>query len=116
MKYAILVYELAEDFQSRNAPNESDAYWGAYSVYSKSVNDAGIAAGGAALEKPALATTLRLRDGKRTVQDGPFADTKELLGGFYLIDVDTIDEALEWASRCPSASTGCVEVRPLLQM
>jgi hypothetical protein len=72
--------------------------------------------GGAGLQPPPLGTTVRERDGKRHVQDGPYADTKEQLGGFYEIDVPDLDTALDWAARCPSASTGAVEVRPNLSM
>jgi hypothetical protein len=72
--------------------------------------------GGAGLQPPPLATTVRLREGKRQVQDGPFADTKEQLGGYYVIEVPGLDQALDWAARCPSVSSGSVEVRPNLSM
>ena len=70
--------------------------------------------GGAALQPPPTATTVRQRDGKRQVQDGPFAEVKEQLGGYYVVDVPNLDKALEWAARCPAASSGSVEVRPNL--
>ena len=82
----------------------------------KALRDAGVMVGGAALEPPRAATTVRQSHGKRQVQDGPFADTKEQLGGYYVIDVPDLDKALEWASRCPSAATGATEVRPNLRM
>ena len=72
--------------------------------------------GGAALQPPAVATTVRQRDGKREVQDGPYAEAKEQLGGYCVIDVPDLDQALAWAARCPAASTGAVEVRPNLPM
>ena len=72
--------------------------------------------GGSALQPPAVATTVRQRDGKRQVQDGPYAETKEQLGGYYEIEVADLDTALDWAARCPAASTGAVEVRPNLSM
>jgi len=72
--------------------------------------------GGTGLQPPPLATTIRLRDGKRQVQDGPFGDTKEQLGGYYVIEVPGLDQALDWAARCPSATNGSVEVRPNLTM
>lgn len=80
--------------------------------------DAGEPSGGRgqALQPSSTATSLRIRGGKRQVQDGPFADSKEQLGGFFIIDVPDLDAALEWAARCPSASTGGVEVRPVLLM
>jgi hypothetical protein len=114
MKYAILVYETPAEVASREDPAKAGAYWAAYSAYSKSLGDAGVAAGGAGLQPPTTASTIRLRDGKRHVQDGPFADTKELLGGMFIIDVPDLSAAMEWAARCPSASTGSVEVRPLM--
>jgi len=116
MKYTILVYESTADFTARTDGARRDAYWGAYRAYTKAMADAGVIVGGAGLQPPPLATTVRLRDGKRQVQDGPFADTKEQLGGYYVIEVPGLDQALDWAARCPSASSGSVEVRPNLSM
>lgn len=116
MKYTILVYENAADFGVRTDATRKDAYWGAYRAYTKALTDAGVMVGGAGLQPPPLATTIRLRDGKRQVQDGPFADTKEQLGGYYVIEVPGLDQALDWAARCPSATNGSVEVRPNLTM
>ncbi|HKC96880.1 MAG TPA: YciI family protein [Methylomirabilota bacterium] len=116
MKYTILVYESTADFTARTDGARRDAYWGAYRAYTKALADAGVMVGGAGLQPPPLATTVRLRDGKRQVQDGPFADTKEQLGGYYVIEVPGLDQALDWAARCPSASSGSVEVRPNLSM
>ncbi len=114
MQYAIIVYETAEAHAERENPATAPAYWAAYMAYSKALSDAGVARGGAALQLPITATTLRMRGGKRQVQDGPFADTKEMLGGFFLIEADDLSAAMEWASRCPAAAFGAVEVRPLL--
>jgi hypothetical protein len=114
MQYAILVYESPAELAAREDPARQGAYWGAYTAYSQALVAAGVAAGGAGLKPPTAATTVRLRGGARQVQDGPFADTKEVLGGFYLIDVPDLDAALEWAARCPAAATGSVEVRPQL--
>ena len=72
--------------------------------------------GGSGLQPPSVATTVRQRDDKRQVQDGPYADTKEQLGGYYEIEVADLDTALDWAARCPAAATGAVEVRPNLVM
>jgi hypothetical protein len=69
---------------------------------------------GDGLQGPMLATTLRVIDGKRHVQDGPFADTKEQLGGYFVIEVPDLDAALDWAAKAPCALTGSVEVRPVL--
>jgi len=115
MKYALLVYETAEDFADRSGAPER--YWAAYTAFGEALKEAGVAAGGTALQTPdPNSTTLRLRDGGRIVQDGPFADTKEQLGGLFIIEVPDLDAALYWAARCPAAATGSVEVRPLLEM
>ena len=112
MQYTILVYETASELTARTDPTRKDAYWGAYRAYTTALREAGVMVGGAALEPPRTATTVRQHDGKRRVQDGPFAETKEQLGGYVVIDVPSLDKALEWAARCPSASTGAAEVRP----
>ncbi len=114
MQFAVVVYETAEEIAKRESPEHAGAYWAAYTAYAKALAEAGVAAGGAGLHPPATATTVRLRGGKRHIQDGPFADTKEQLGGFFVIEVGDLDTALEWAAKCPAASTGSVEVRPML--
>ncbi|MCU0681789.1 MAG: YciI family protein [Polyangiaceae bacterium] len=114
MHYAILIHESESELAAREEPARAGAYWAAYTAYSKALVDAGVARGGAGLRPPHDATTLRVRDGKRQVTDGPYADTKERLGGFYLIEVADLDKALEWAARCPAAASGSVEVRPTL--
>lgn len=110
MKYAILVCETADDFANR------DRNMPAYRAYSEALSQAGVMTGGAALQPSHMGTTVRLQGGQRKVQDGPFADTKEQLGGFFIIDVPDLDTALDWAARCPAASHCAVEVRPLLSM
>jgi hypothetical protein len=115
MQYVILVYENEEAFAARS--NErAGAYWGAYQAYSTAMREAGILRGGNGLQGPPAATSVRLKDGERLVQDGPFADAKEQLGGYVVIEVDNLDAALEWAARCPSMTEGGVEVRPVLVM
>ena len=116
MQFTILVYEAQSELAARTDPKRKDAYWGAYRAYTKALRDAGVMVGGAGLEPPRTATTVRVPDGTRRVQDGPFADTKEQLGGYYVIDVPDLDRALEWAARCPASSSGAVEVRPNLAM
>jgi len=116
MKYTILIYENETAFTSRTDELRKDAYWGAYRAYTQALQAAGVMVGGAGLQPPPLGTTVRQRDGKRQVQDGPYAETKEQLGGFYEIDVPDLDTALDWAARCPAATTGAVEVRPNLSM
>lgn len=107
MKYAILIYETEQDFAER------DQHMPAYNAYSEALSQGGFMTGGAALQPGHTGTTVRLKDGQRLVQDGPYADTKEQLGGFFLIDVPDLDAALDWAARCPGASNCAVEVRPL---
>jgi hypothetical protein len=116
MKFTVMIYESESDFAARTDPKRKDAYWGAYRAYTKALADAGVMAGGAGLPPPHAATTVRTRDGKRQVQDGPYAEAKEQLGGFYVIDVPDLDQALEWAAQCPAAAWAGVEVRPNLVM
>jgi hypothetical protein len=110
MKYAILVYETEQDFTDR------ETHMPAYRAYSQALSEAGVMMGGAALQPVGTSTTVRLQHGRRNVQDGPYADTKEQLGGFFIIDVPNLDAALDWAARCPGASNCAVEVRPLVPM
>jgi hypothetical protein len=112
MHYMMLIYETAEDFESRSGPQPS-ALVGAWRAYYKALVDAGVYVGGAPLEPPSSGATVRVHDGRRRVQDGPYADTKEQLGGQIVIDVPSLDQALDWAARCPSAASGAIEVRPL---
>ena len=116
MIYTILIYERSDSWSTRITPEVRQSYSAAFSAYTKTLVDAGILVGGAGLEPPETATTIHLRDGKRHVQDGPYADTKEQLGGFYMIDVPTLDEALDWASRIPAGHGSIFEVRPNLTM
>lgn len=113
MQYIMMIYEAAEVFDARTGTDQK-AYWGAWTAYAEALKHAGCHAGGSGLEPPSTATTLRLRGGERVVQDGPYADTKEQLGGFFVIDVPDLDAALDWAARCPAAADGVVEVRPVL--
>ena len=83
-------------------------------AYTKALQAAGVMVGGAGLQPTATATTLRMRNGKRHVQDGPYADTKEQLGGYYIVNVPDLDAALEWASRIPAVAGSVIEVRPNL--
>jgi hypothetical protein len=113
MLFALLIYETPDDFARRDPSVEKDAYVGAWRQYYQAMVEAGIYVGGHPLDVPETATTVRLRDNKRQIQDGPYAGTKEQLGGFTLLELPSLDAALEWAARCPAASYGAVEVRPL---
>lgn len=110
MRYAIIVYESPAGIQARKDPE----FGAAYAAYVKALDEAGVRIAGAGLHGAETATTLRMQDGKRLVQDGPYADTKEELGGFFLIEVPDLDRAMEWAARCPSLERGVIEIRPAL--
>jgi hypothetical protein len=112
MQFALLIYESPESFALRKSDG-SDPYTSAWRAYYKALVEAGVYVGGDPLEVPETGTTIKVRDGKRGVQDGPYADTKEQLGGFTVLELPSLDEALEWAAGCPAASYGAVEVRPL---
>ena len=112
MQFALLIYESPEAFEIRNNDG-TDSYTGAWRAYHKALVEAGIFVGGDPLQVPETGTTVRIKDGKRHVQDGPYAHTKEQLGGFTILELPSLYMALEWAARCPAASAGAVEVRPL---
>src|SRR6516162_5931666 len=112
MQFALLIYHSPEEFAMREN-DYNHPHLGAWRSYYKALVEAGVCVSGNALEAPETATTVRLREGKRRVQDGPYAETKEQLGGFVILELPSIDAALEWAARCPGASIGAVEVRPL---
>jgi hypothetical protein len=112
MQFALMIYHTPEEFDMRKN-DYSDPHLGAWRAYYRALVDAGVYVSADALEVPETGTTVRLRDGKRRVQDGPYADTKEQLAGFIILELPSVDAALEWAARCPGASKGAVEVRPL---
>ena len=112
MQFALLIYHSPEEFVMREN-DYNDPRLAAWRAYYKALVEAKVYVGADALEVAETATTVRLREGKRRVQDGPYADTKEQLGGFIILELPCIDAALEWAARCPGASLGAVEVRPL---
>jgi hypothetical protein len=115
MNYALLIYIGPQAQAMRHDPQQHAAYFPPWMAYAHAIRDAGIHVGGAGLELPETATTVRIRDGQRDVQDGPFAETKEQLAGFFLIDVPDLDKALDWAARCPVLPGDVVEVRPCLR-
>jgi len=113
MQYMIAFYETDAQFKERTDPAKSQAYWGAWGAYIKALYETGKVVSGAGLQPPATATTVRVRKGERLVQDGPYADTKEQLAGFYMIEAGNLDEAVKIASGIPPARVGCIEVRPI---
>lgn len=112
MQFALLIYETPEAFTARKSDGP-ESYTAAWRAYHKALVESGVFVAGDPLEAPETGTTIRLKEGKRGVQDGPYADTKEQLGGFSIVEVPSLDAALEWAARCPAAAYGAVEVRPL---
>ena len=112
MQFAMLIYESPESFEVRKRDG-NDSYISAWRAYYKAMVEAGVYVGGDPLEVPETGTTIKVREGKHRVQDGPYADTKEQLGGFMILELPSLDVALEWAARCPAAAWGAVEVRPL---
>jgi hypothetical protein len=115
MKYLLLIYgnESAMLSASQETVGQMMA---AYGAYTEAVKKAGILVGSNRLRPTASGTTVRVANGKTEVLDGPYAETKEQLGGYYMIDVPDLDAALSWAARCPGASHGAIEVRPIWEM
>ena len=114
MHYMLIFREEDAHFAERTHPEKSEAYWGAWNAYIAAMAQAGVIVSGNGLQEPHTATVVRMRDGKRLVQDGPMADTKEQLGGYFIIEVPDLDGALEWAARSPSSHYASTEVRPVM--
>jgi hypothetical protein len=114
MQYMLAFTETANDFAARTDPHRAGPYWGAWTAYIGALSAAGVVVSGNGLQPPHTATTVRIRDGKREVQDGPFADAKEQLAGYFIIEVPDLDAALDWAAQAPSAAYASVEVRPVM--
>ncbi len=112
MKYMILIYTEERDM-TKLSPGDLQAMMKPYVDYNTALERAGALVGGEPLAPVSTATTLRVRNGKTLRTDGPFMETKEVLGGYYLIEARDLDEALAWGARCPGAHHGAVEVRPL---
>lgn len=112
MQYMLLI-----NFDETGMPANADTsrMSPAYTAYTEAMQKAGVLIGGDRLVSTKAAKRVSIRDGKAVVLDGPFADTVEQLGGYYIIDVPTIDEAVQWAGKCPTAETGTIEVRPVWQ-
>jgi len=113
MEFMILIYADEQIYESWSEARMAQLM-AAYDVYTRELTDAGIMRGGSELAPVRTARTVRIRKGVPAVTDGPFAESKECLGGYILIDCASMDEAVHWASRCPSAPDGAVEVRPLV--
>jgi hypothetical protein len=112
MKYILLIYGDETVWSSMSEADAQKIYAG-HQAYGEKMAKAGVIRGGAELKPTATATSLRFKSGKPTMSDGPFAETKEQLGGYYIIEVDNLEQAIDWASQMPSMTSGTVEIRPL---
>ncbi len=115
MQYMLMTY-VQEDGWSRLTKAEQEQGAAAYMAYTEALTKAGIHKGSNRLGPSSAATTVRTANGKPQVLDGPYADSKEQFGGYFIIDVPDIDAAISWAARCPASGHGVVEVRPLWAM
>lgn len=113
MQYLLLIYENEALKETRNDADNKEIFSG-YMKFTEEIKTGGQLVGGDALEPVATATTVRVRDGKALTTDGPFAETKEQLGGYYMVNAKDLDEALKIAARIPTAATGSIEVRPVM--
>ncbi len=114
MRYICLIYDNEAEYTTMSEA-EQQAEMAAYYSFTDAVVKAGIDRGSDALMPTTMATTVRVRDGKTVTTDGPFAETKEQLGGFYIVECANLDEAIEWAAKIPGAAHGSVEVRPVME-
>ena len=117
MRYMLLIYDDEARWQSLS-DEERGPIMEEYFAYTGELQERGAYVDGSALQPTATATTVRVGGGEAMATDGPFAETKEQLGGYYLVDVESLDEAIEWAAKIPSATRGLgsIEVRPLLEI
>jgi hypothetical protein len=113
MQYLLLIHD-DEAQWGQFSEDVRNAYMQEYFAYTNDLRSSGALVTASQLQPSATATTVEVRDGETLTTDGPFAETKEQLGGFYLIDVESQEEAIEWAARIPSARSGKIEVRPLV--
>jgi|SRR5208282_338882 len=115
MQYLLMLYVNEADWP-KMTKSEQERGVAAYRAYTEALKKAGVLVSSDRLQPSSAATTVRVANGKSQVLDGPFADTKEQLGGYYLIDVADLDAAISWAARCPTANHGVVELRPIWRM
>ncbi len=115
MRYMLLIYE-PESIWETMPESQRQAIYGEYMQFTEAIRESGHYIAGDPLDLTSTATTVRVRDGRLSATDGPFAETREQLGGYYMIRANHLDEALSIAARIPCARTGCVEVRPVVDM
>jgi hypothetical protein len=115
MKYLLMI-ALDESAMAAASPEEGQAMSDEYAVYAEAMASRGVLVGGERLHATADATTVQVRNGEVLTTDGPFAETKEQIGGYFLVDCKDLDEAIEVAAKIPGARTGSIEVRPIWEM
>ena len=115
MQYLVMIYA-SEAEEAKMTPSDTGKILQAYGAYTEALKKSGVMLGSNRLRPTSDATSVRVKNGKTEVLNGPYADTREQLGGYYLIDVPDLDAALSWAARCPSSSYGTIEVRPIWTM
>lgn len=114
MQFMLIFKEIPSEYGRHDDPAAQPAYYGAWGVYSGAIYASGIVVSGNGLLPPRTATHLRVTGGKRQVQSAPFVETPEPIGGYFIVETASLEEALEWAARAPCATAGSVEVRPVL--
>ena len=113
MKYLAIIYN-DESGYANATPEDIGRVFAAHGAFGEASREAGVFLGGEGLQPIATATTVRVRDDERMLTDGPYAETKEQLGGYYLLECKDLDDALNWAAQIPEAKTGAIEVRPIM--
>ena len=113
MQYMLLIYDDPSVWAAM-PEEEMNGYYGEYMAFTEALRKSGKYVSADQLQPTSTATSVRIRNGETLTTDGPFAETKEVLGGYYIVDVDSIDEALDWAAKIPSSKVGTVEVRPVV--
>jgi hypothetical protein len=114
MRYILLI-NTDEAAEAARSAEENEAIMGGYYAFTKELRESGALVDGDELQPTSTATTVRVRDGKTMTTDGPYAETKEQLGGYYIIDAADLDEAIAWAAKIPGAKLGAIEVRPIVE-
>ncbi len=115
MRYVLFIYT-DEAIEARRTPAENEAVMGEYYAFTKEVQQRQVYVGGEPLQPTTTATTVRVRDGKIMPTDGPYVETKEQLGGFYILNCKDLDEVIELAAKIPGAKEGAIEIRPIMEM
>lgn len=115
MQYMLLLFSDPSEGPTPGTPEFAEEM-NQWFAYTNDLRDSGCLVSGEPLQGAETATTVQVRDGQRVITDGPFIESKEVLGGFYIVDVDNLDDALEWAAKIPNVHIGSVEVRPVMQM